>query len=248
MIFEITKHFKGGSWKKYAVCPDGTELTKDQWEEQFEYWGERTDGGHSEGYRMYANLVETCPEGPWLEFSEDILPKIGDGKAKVVRSNSTQGQAPASAVVTAAKPRRARLGSGTPKPINAKASKTMRTVPTRAASTAKSLPAKRKNGLVHQPSVQAVVPPSTAIERDFLPLDPNYSTLVALGAIIIGMLRLQTDGNCIWLAMNMAQRMAKDFGVPQDEFERVKATIVSKWKNIGATDPIRAALGTDYPE
>lgn len=76
--FKITKNFQGGCSVWYAILKSGFELTKSNWNNQFEDWGESTDGGHSYGYSIKAETVESLPTTihKKLTFSKNYITPI----------------------------------------------------------------------------------------------------------------------------------------------------------------------------
>lgn len=79
-IYEITKSFKGGSNKYYALLPKSSKISNEEMEYQLEEWGECTNGGHSEGYEIRAKKVKKMPENAKrLFFNENLLTR---GKEK----------------------------------------------------------------------------------------------------------------------------------------------------------------------
>jgi len=55
--YKIKKSYKGG-FSEFQIKMPNIPINKDDWDELFEYIGENTDGGHSEGYSIKADLLK----------------------------------------------------------------------------------------------------------------------------------------------------------------------------------------------
>ena len=77
VFYQITKFFRGGKSIYYASHHSGFEMTKENWDYQFEDWGESTSGGHEDGYRITATTIDRVPEDmkswQWLAFNLNYL-------------------------------------------------------------------------------------------------------------------------------------------------------------------------------
>jgi hypothetical protein len=244
MIVEVKKHFQGGSWTMYARLPKGVRLSQPQWREQFELWGEATNGGHEEGYRMYAKGVRKIPEeAKWLEFNEDILSKIGATKAPASRSGRPKALSPVSNAASAAVAALVPSGSGTLPTRFAPSSSPLGAAGMAVPSTARSSTVANTKSWPRR-SALAVALRSTPTGRGSFGLAPTRDTVASLTALLVALLRETTSGDKVALATYAAEGLAKGFGVPQDEFDRVVAAVTAKWRGIAATDPMHKAFGT----
>ena len=68
----------------------------------------------------------------------------------------------------------------------------------------------------------------------------NSETVVALSAIILGLLSEVLSEDTIWLAMHRAAELAKGAGVSEEEFLRVKVELVKAWAVKKANNPMRS--------
>jgi len=74
-------------------------------------------------------------------------------------------------------------------------------------------------------------------------LEADVATVASLASLLVSLLEQTLSGDKIALASMSARRIAMGFGVPPDEFERVRKAVVSKWIELGERSPIMRALG-----
>jgi len=89
--FKIEKFYKGGGGTYFAKLRESKTLKKTCTNHQLEEWGERTDGGHNYGYRIYMKKISKLPKGAKisLQFNEDYLSKrIGNKNGRKKISNN----------------------------------------------------------------------------------------------------------------------------------------------------------------
>lgn len=105
-------------------------------------------------------------------------------------------------------------------------------------STNKSLVVREAN--MPRRSEQAVAcPSSTKIGRhsfDGLPVTPE--TVTALAAMLVGLLREQLSEDALILSMYAARDMAEEMGVSDEEFDRVKTIVLTKWIEMKRRHPL----------
>ena len=69
------------------------------------------------------------------------------------------------------------------------------------------------------------------------------TTVASLASLLVSLLEQTLSGDKIALASISARRIARNFGVPPDEFERVREVVVAKWIELNDRNPIMRALG-----
>ena len=94
---------------------------------------------------------------------------------------------------------------------------------------------RRGNSLRHSAPDAAAL--STATESD---LSGGYSkeTVIALSAMVAGLLAQTLNGDSVWLAMRDAELMASQAGVSKEEFERVRSRLTKYWEKRKASNPL----------
>jgi len=101
---------------------------------------------------------------------------------------------------------------------------------------------------VPQRSEPAVAPPSTGIEPKFWELDSDAATVACLGAMLVAMLEETYSGDTMAMASRRAARMASQFGVTAERFEKVRGVVMSKWAEIARGSVMHRVFGTgDLP-
>jgi predicted TIM-barrel enzyme len=110
-----------------------------------------------------------------------------------------------------------------------------------AVSTRKSSAAER-GGSTFLPSVPDAVLPSTRTDLPFSG-ERKKETVVALSAMVAALLSEMLSSDQIVLAMYKAEAMAKDAGVSDEEFLRVKTGLVKYWARQKAGNPLGGMFG-----
>ena len=110
-----------------------------------------------------------------------------------------------------------------------------------ARYTSKSLKVRIQSGTSLRLSEPVAVAPSlTKPDKRFSAegLDATPETVTVLAALLVGMLKMQLSGDCIYLAMCSAKSMCQDAGVSDEEFGRVQEIVMKKWEQMKKGNPL----------
>jgi hypothetical protein len=170
--------------------------------------------------------------------------KNGAGKDKASPLALIPARCPASDADSVAVPRHAISADGTMLWEDATDWWTAQTELMDAENMSESLDCPQKPGSKLQPSVAVVANHcSTRSANESFGIEPTEDTVKSLAAILLGLLDMTYSGDKVALASYAARKMAIDFGVDPDEFERVRAAIVEKWLERGKRNIMMQALG-----
>jgi len=114
----------------------------------------------------------------------------------------------------------------------------MATELTIAASTRKSSVVPTRAGKSPRRSARDAVLPLTRTGLQSCGLEVTIETVVALVAMLTGMLQNQLSSDAFALAMYSARNMAKQAGVKDEDFQRVMKVVTKKWVEIKKKNPL----------